>query len=66
VKEIALSDASPQSVQRATAELARAFEDAVADRSREWLIFRDFFAEAPAPAAESSTWPVARFEEAAS
>lgn len=66
VKEIALSDASTQSVHRATAELACAFEEAVGERPLEWLMFRDFFGDAAAAPAESSTWRTARFEEAAS
>ena len=66
VKEIALSDASAQSVQRATTELASAFEEAVGGCLREWLMFRDFFGEAPAAPAESSAWRAPRFEEAAS
>ncbi|HET9888303.1 MAG TPA: lysophospholipid acyltransferase family protein [bacterium] len=66
VKEIALSGTSPQSVQRATSELAQAFEEAVGERLHEWLMFRDFFGESPQEQAESSSWRAARFEEAAS
>jgi KDO2-lipid IV(A) lauroyltransferase len=66
VKEIALSGASPQSVQRATSELAQAFEEAVGERLHEWLMFRDFFGETSREQAKSSSWRAARFEEAAS
>jgi KDO2-lipid IV(A) lauroyltransferase len=66
VKEIALSDASAQSVHRATAELAQAFEETVRERFREWLMFRDFFGETKAALAESSAWSAPRFEEAVS
>jgi len=66
VKEIPLLDDSLESIHRATKELAGVFEETVRARSGQWLMFRDFFGEAPTAAAENASWRAQRFEEAAS